>query len=84
MRISENQEKWIKKLSEMRLLNLTATILEALGPINVLGAQLVYLAQPMISPYLTDDHSHEIASILENPSETAKFIKLLKEYHPGA
>jgi hypothetical protein len=84
MRISKNQEKWIKKLYKMRLLNLTATVLEALGPINVLSAQLVYLAQPMISPFLTDDNSQEFASILENPSETANFIKLLKEYDPGA
>ncbi len=84
MRNQENWEKWIKTLYKLRLQNLTATILEALGPMNILGAQLVYLTQPVLSSFITDDQSQEFAKILEDPSETALFIKALRSFEPAA
>jgi hypothetical protein len=84
MRIQENREKWIKTLYKLRLQNLTATILEALGPMNILGAQLVYLTQPVLSPFITSEKSQEFAKILEDPSETALFIQALRTYEPDA
>lgn len=84
MRNQENREKWVKTLYKMRLQNLTATILEALGPINFLGAQLVYLTQPVLSPFIPSDQSQDFAQILEDPAETALFIKALRTYQPEA
>jgi hypothetical protein len=84
MRTQNNREKWIKTLYKLRLQNLTATILEALGPMNILGAQLVYLTQPVLSPFITSDQSQEFAKILEDPSETALFIKALRSIEPEA
>ena len=84
MNNQNNREKWIKTLYEMRLLNLAATILEALGPMNIIGAQLVYLTQPVLSPFFTSDQSQEFAKILEDPSETALFIKALRSFEPEA
>ena len=80
----ENRGKWVKTLSKLRLQNLTATILEALGPLTILGAQLVYLSQPILSPFISDDQSLDIARILEDPSETAQFIKALRMVEPEA
>jgi len=48
MKIQENRKKWIESLYKLRLQNLTATFLEALGPMNLLGAQLVYLSHPVV------------------------------------
>lgn len=84
MKTQENREKWIKTLYKLRLQNLTATILEALGPMNILGAQLVYLTQPVLSPFITSDQSQEFAKILEDPSETALFIKALRSIESEA
>jgi hypothetical protein len=84
MKIQENREKWIDSLYKLRLQNLTATILEALGPLNLLGAQLVYLGQPVLSPFISNDQSQDIAKILEDPSETALFIEALRNYEPTA
>jgi len=84
MKKQDNREKWIKTLYKMRLQNLTATILEALGPMNIIGAQLVYLTQPVLSPFFNSDQSQDIAKILEDPSETASFIKALRSYEPEA
>jgi len=84
MKNQENREKWIKSLYNLRLQNFVATILEALGPMNLLGAQLVYLSQPLLSPFINQDQSQDFANLLEDPSETALFIKALKTYEPTA
>jgi hypothetical protein len=55
-----------------------------LGPINVLGAQLVYLTQPILSPFISPDQSRDFAKILEDPTETALFIKALRDHEPAA
>jgi hypothetical protein len=82
MKIQENRQNWIKTLYTLRLHHLAATLLEALGPINLLGAQLVYLSQPVLSPFIPNEQSRDLARILEDPSETAMFIKALKTYEP--
>jgi hypothetical protein len=82
MKIDKNKENWIKTLHKLRLHHLTATILEALGPINLLGAQLVYISQPVLSPLISQEQSDDIARILEDPSETADFITALRSFEP--
>ncbi|NQS91423.1 MAG: hypothetical protein HQ574_03355 [Chloroflexi bacterium] len=84
MKIQENREKWIKTLYKLRLQNLTATFLEALGPMNLLGAQLVYLSQPVLSPFISKEQSQDFAKVLEDPTETALLIKELRTYEPTA
>ncbi len=84
MEIQKNREKWIETLYKLRLQNFIATFLEALGPVSILGAQLVYLSQPILSPFFSPDHSRELAKILEDPAETALFIKALRTYQPRA
>jgi hypothetical protein len=83
MNIQENREKWIQTLYKLRLQNFFATLLEALGPVSVLGAQLVYLSQPILSSFISQEKSQDFAKILEDPAETASFIKALRSYQPG-
>jgi hypothetical protein len=80
----ENREKWIKTLYKLHLHHLTATILEALGPINLLGAQLVYISQPILSPLIPPEQSRDLAKILEDPMHTTEFISALRSYEPTA
>ena len=82
MKIQENRKKWIESLYKLRLQNLTATFLEALGPMNLLGAQLVYLSQPVLSSFISKDQTQDFARILEDPSETELFIEALRNYEP--
>ena len=82
MEKQENREKWIQTLYKYRLQNFAAAFLEALGPINLLGAQLVYLSQPILSPFFSNDQPLDFARILEDPSETALFIKELRTFEP--
>lgn len=82
MKIQENREKWVQALYKLRLQHLAAAFLEALGPVNLLGAQLVYLSQPILSPFISQEKSQDFARILEDPSETEIFIKALRDYRP--
>lgn len=83
MKIQENREKWIQALYKLRIQNLAASFLEALGPVNLVGAQLVYLSQPILSPFISQEQSQDLARILEDPSETEVFIKALRDYEPS-
>ena len=84
MKNLENREKWIQALYNLRLQHFTAAFLEALGPINLLGAQLVYLSQPILSPFISQEQSRDFARILEDPSETDRFIKALRDFEARA
>ena len=82
MKNQENREKWIQVLYKLRLQTFAAAFLEALGPVNLLGAQLVYLSQPILSPFISQELSQDFARILEDPSETEEFIKALRDNQP--
>ena len=80
MENQKNREKWIQALHKLRLQTFAAAFLEALGPVNLLGAQLVYLSQPILSPFISQEQSQDFARILEDPSETRVFIEALRNY----
>ena len=82
MKNQKNREKWIQALYKLRLQNFAAAFLEAMGPVNLLGAQLVYLSQPILSPFVSQEQSQDFARILEDPSETEIFVRALREYQP--
>ena len=57
---------------------MVAALLEATGPLNLLGAQAVYLGQPLFNLILPDGHSEALANVLENPEETRAFTEFLR------
>jgi hypothetical protein len=59
--------------------DLTATLLEALGPLTTLGAQCVYLGQPLLSWGTPNGHLDALAHMLENSAETREFVDYLRE-----
>ena len=83
MKNQENREKWIQAFYKLRIQNLAATFLEALGPVNLLSAQLVYLTQPLLSPFFSQEQSLDFARMLEDPCETELFINALRDYEPS-
>ena len=56
-----------------------AAFLEAVGPLNLVGAQLVYLGQPVLSSVLPDGKLTMLAHMLEQPEQTEMFIRCLRE-----
>ena len=58
---------------------LTASLLEALGPLTILGAQVAYIGQPFLSSLIHPDRLQEIIRLLEEPDQTRAFVAYLQE-----
>jgi hypothetical protein len=67
---------WDSSLRKKRLNAWLAWLLDAAGPLNVLGAQFIYLASPFFG---NSAQSKALANLLEDDSETRAFIELLRE-----
>ncbi len=80
-------QTWVDFLSRWGLKDAAAVILETAGPLNIVGAQVVYLTQPLFTPGLGRSASDALAHILEDTAERQAFVHLLREtahLEPGA
>jgi len=68
---------WIDSLRKQGLTELTAWFLEAAGPLNALGAQVIYLGQPFV-PSTANRGWQALADLLEHEEEARAFATLLK------
>jgi len=69
--------QWTESLRRLGLDGLVAWLLEASGPINILGAQLLYIGQPFVS-HQASDGIRALANLLEQEDEMRAFVALLK------
>ena len=70
---------WAKTLHRWGVSELVATFLDATGPLNVLGAQVVYLGQPFLNQVLPEGHLDVLAGVLEDPQATQAFTSFLRQ-----
>jgi hypothetical protein len=68
---------WINFLHHMGLDGFAVWLLEAGGPVNVIGAQLLYVGQPFVSSSVSDG-MRALANLLEQEDESRAFAALLK------
>jgi len=70
---------WAEFLRQRGLGNLAAFVLEAAGPLTVLGAQALYFSDPLLRPALTDVQRDALANLLEDRDEALAFVAYLRE-----
>jgi hypothetical protein len=68
---------WMNTLQRLGLAGLAAWLLEAGGPLNVLGAQILYIGQPLVSSSSSAGLG-ALANLLEQEDESRAFAALLK------
>jgi hypothetical protein len=68
---------WVDSLRKQGLADLAAWFLEMTGPLNILGAQVLYLSQPLF-PSASADGLQALAHLLEQDDEAKAFGALLK------
>jgi hypothetical protein len=56
-----------------------AALLEALGPLTLVGAQAVYFSQPLLGAILPEQQLEALARVLEDRQETEAFVLILRE-----
>jgi len=76
---TEVMKSWADRLQQWRLNQVTAALLEAGGPLKLIGAQLVFISQPFFSGVLSSGRLDLLAGILEEPEQTDRFIRFLRE-----
>ncbi len=76
---SQIWQSWANSLNRWGLQNLTVTFLNALGPLNLFGAQMVYLGQPLLSTFIPAEHLDALANLLEDPKSTQAFVSILQQ-----
>ncbi|HAY85769.1 MAG TPA: hypothetical protein DCY42_12865 [Chloroflexi bacterium] len=70
---------WASRLQQWRMHQLAAALLEASGPLKLVGAQLVYLGQPVLGGFVANEQLNTLAEMLEEPSRAKTFIRYLRE-----
>ena len=70
---------WANFLHRWGLQELTASLLEAFGPLTLVGAQAVFMAQPLLTPFWPAEHLEALAQVLEDTSQKQAFLALLRE-----
>lgn len=73
-------EQVIEYLYVRRLHHFTASLMEAAGPLTLLGAQVVYLSHPVLTFFISPEQAQRLAGLLENPEERKSFIRALRTY----
>jgi hypothetical protein len=72
-------EEWAERLRSWRVEEVVATLLEAIGPLNFIGAQLLYFGQPLLRGFVSDGRLEALAEILEEDKNLTLFIAILRE-----
>ena len=68
---------WLDSLHKQGVADLAAWFLDAAGPLNILGAQALYLSQPFL-PATVLPGMRALANLLEQEDEARDFTALLK------
>jgi hypothetical protein len=72
-------QAWAQALERRGLKEITATFLEAVGPVSLLLSQLTYFSQPFFGKILPAGQWEELGRLLEDRSESQRFAAFLRE-----
>lgn len=70
---------WAGYLHQHGLGRIAAEISEVAGPLAIIGAQLLYLGQPLLKQVLPDQHLQALALLFEDHNELKQFAYYLRE-----
>jgi hypothetical protein len=70
---------WSDFLRKYGLENFAAFLLEAAGPLAIIGAQALHFTGPLLHPALTGPQRDALANLLENRQESLAFAAFLRE-----
>ena len=75
MQSRDKWHNWSETLRRFKLDGLVSWLLEAGSPLNLLGAQALYISQPFVG----GKQVASIAQMLEDEDETQAFLHFLRE-----
>jgi hypothetical protein len=70
---------WAQFLQRWGGCHLVATIIEAAGPLTMVGAQMVYVGQPILKQVVSPSGLDALAEMLEDPQQSQAFAAYLRQ-----
>jgi len=70
---------WARNLHRWGMEGLVSVLLESAGPLAIIGAQIVYIGQPLLSSTVPDEHLKALVRLLEDTQEARAFTHYLRE-----
>jgi hypothetical protein len=71
--------RWASFLHRWGLKDLAAVLMDAAGPLSILGAQMIYFGQPFLPQAFPHRNLTALADLLENQTELKSFAAFLRE-----
>lgn len=72
-------QTWVDILQRWGVDSLVTSFLESTGPLHLLGAQIVYMGQPLLTYLVPNEHLEALADVLEDPEKMNTFTALLEK-----
>jgi len=73
------RQKWVHKLRNLGVTELSAALLEAFSPVTLIGAQLIHVSQPILSTFVPSTRLEGLLELLEDRKSYQAFIHDLRE-----
>ena len=70
---------WANSIHRWGVQEWVAALLDAAGPLNLLGAQIVYIGQPALKHLFPEQQVTALAEMLEDTTYTREFVSMLRE-----
>lgn len=80
--IPQTWRVWARELHRLKLETWAAAFLDAAGALTILGAQAIYMSQPLLNRALPESHLTALADLLEEPEQARSFARYLREGDP--
>jgi hypothetical protein len=79
MTYPQNWHIWADQLHKLGIGDWAASLLEAAGALTLLGAQLIYVSQPILSRAVPQLQTESLAKLLEDPEQAQGFAAFLRK-----
>lgn len=71
-------DNWARILHNMGVTRLAASVLEGIGPLRILAAQLIHAGTPILGNPTNSNQWQALAAMLEDRDKSDQFISFLK------
>ena len=70
---------WAENLHRWHLHSFAIWFLDSFSPVHLVGAQFVFISQPLLETFIPNGQLKVLASILEQPTQAQAFANYLRE-----
>ena len=74
---SQDDREWATRLQRWGLDDVAPVFIEVLRPLGTIGSQLLTLASPLLTTFMTEDRLDHLVEMLDDPDRLDQFLRSL-------